>query len=627
MDRAFTLTGVGLVVTGTLVAGRIAVEDRLLLSPSGLELRVRGLHAQNRPAPAADGRPARGLEHRRPAAVEGGGGARRLGAASGAACADRAARRCGFGCWRTNRPALRADTPVHVHLAATHVMGRVAPLDRERIEPGAGALVRLTLERPIGALAGDRVVLRDAGAARTIGGGTVIDPFPPARGRRVPARLAVLQALELPDPVAALRAVLAQPPGWTERAGFMRARNLPAAAQDAMLRAVPAFGVADLAMAPAALEAVRAGVVQALAAHHAAAPDQPGLQAERLRLALPQRVPQPALRAVLELLVRGGAVQQDGPWFRLPQHRVRLLPQEERLWTETHRLLAADRFRPPRVRDLARELSVPEPAMRRLLRRLQRMGRVAEVAPDHFFPQEALAEMAGIVADLAATDPAGEVTAAVFRDRLDNGRKVAIQVLEFFDSAGLTVRRGDARTVRTGRIGMFGVGGGLPELRSRPLTSGSGVAGRARHLIDACGNPAGPVGAASIVSKGQTRNNCSGSRRTVARSSWRAFSRHDEVGTASVKSNSIIPHQALKRANRNAGITAVTQASTWPRHAPGDPEPAHLAVQDYRDGSPDASRSVSRKLAATVRTISAPATPGSSAATLRCVASHTAPPI
>ena len=51
VDRAFTLSGAGLVVTGTLVAGRIEVDDRLILSPPGLELRVRGLHAQNRPRP------------------------------------------------------------------------------------------------------------------------------------------------------------------------------------------------------------------------------------------------------------------------------------------------------------------------------------------------------------------------------------------------------------------------------------------------------------------------------------------------------------------------------------------------------------------------------------------------
>ena len=334
----------------------------------------------------------------------------------------------------------------------------MAPLDRERIEPGAAALVRLTLERPIGALAGDRLVLRDAGATRTIGGGVVVDPFPPTRGRRTPARLAALRALDVADPVAALRGLLAQPPGWMERAGFMRARNLPEAAQEAVLaggarhRRWPIWlmrpAVAGGGAYRCGAGAGRASCGGAGSAGPAGGPAAPGL-ATALCLSR-------AFRAVMESLVRDGAVQQDGPWFRLPQHRIRLLPQEERLWSEIHRLLAADRFRPPRVRDLAQALSVPEPALRRLLKRLQRMGRVAEVAPDHFFPQATLAEMAGIAAELAAADPAGEVTAATFRDRLDNGRKVAIQVLEFFDSAGLTVRRGDARTVRAERVGMFG---------------------------------------------------------------------------------------------------------------------------------------------------------------------------
>ena len=94
--------------------------------------------------------------------------------------------------------------------------------------------------------------------------------------------------------------------------------------------------------------------------------------------------------------------------------------------------------------------------MRATLKRVQRMGRLVEVAPDQYFLSETLAEMAGIAASLAEVDPSGTVTAAAYRDRLANGRKVAIQVLEFFDRAGITVRIGDERRVRMERLGLFG---------------------------------------------------------------------------------------------------------------------------------------------------------------------------
>jgi selenocysteine-specific elongation factor len=126
------------------------------------------------------------------------------------------------------------------------------------------------------------------------------------------------------------------------------------------------------------------------------------------------------------------------------------------VWSQVKALIAAERFRPPRTRDLARTLSVPEAAMRASLKRVQRMGRLIEVAPDQFFLSETVAEMAAIAASLAAADAAGTITAAAFRDRLENGRKVAIQILEFFDRAGVTVRAGDERRVRDDRLGMFG---------------------------------------------------------------------------------------------------------------------------------------------------------------------------
>jgi selenocysteine-specific elongation factor len=454
VDRAFTLAGAGLVVTGTLVAGRVRVDDRLMLSPPGLDLRVRGLHAQNRPAGEA-------VAGQRVA----------LNVVGPRLSKDTVTR----GDWVLHRdvhaPTVRLDArlrllaeearalrevSVHLHLGAAHVMARVAPLDVERIEPGDVVLARLTLDHPIGALARDRLVLRDATATRTIGGGTVIDPFPPRRGRRAPARLAQLAALDAPDAATALRRLLALPPQWTDAAGFFRSSNMPLPARAAAMLAVPAVAVADLLMAPAALEALRSDVVDRLAAHHATAPDQPGLQLQRLRLATPGRPSQAAFRAVIESLLRRGAVEQDGPWLRLPHHRAVLSPQDARAWQRAQGLIAAERFRPPRTRDLARALSLPEPAMRATLKRLQRMGRLIEVAPDQFFLSETVAEMAGIAAAIAEVDPAGTLTAARFRDRLANGRKVAILVLEFFDRVGLTVRIGDERRVRADRLTLFG---------------------------------------------------------------------------------------------------------------------------------------------------------------------------
>jgi selenocysteine-specific elongation factor len=455
VDRAFTLSGAGLVVTGTLVAGHIAVDDRLMLSPPGLELRVRGLHAQNRAATSAEAGQRVALNITGPRlskdAVNRGDWVLHPDIHAPTAALDARLR-----VLSEELTPLRADTPVHLHLGAAHVMARVHALDGERIQPGSDALVRLTLDRPIGALAGDRLVLRDAGASRTVGGGSVIDPFPPARGRRTPARLAQLAALEAPEPEIALRQLLELPPGWTDRARFIRARNLPAAAADAAQHATPAVPVADLLMAPATRDALQQNLLQTLAAWHASAPDQPGLQPERLRQQLASRPPPPAFRVMVETLLRRGTVRQDGAWLRLSTHQIRLSATDERIWAQIRAALAAERFRPPRTRDLAQALSTPETAIRGTLKRLQRVGLLLELAPDHFFLRETVAEMAHIAAALAKDDPDQQLTAATFRDRLDNGRKVAIQILEYFDRVGLTVRTGDARRVREDRLALFG---------------------------------------------------------------------------------------------------------------------------------------------------------------------------
>ena len=453
VDRAFTLAGAGLVVTGTLVSGHIAVEDRLVLSPSGLELRVRGLHAQNKAAAEARAgqRVALNITGARLSKDVVARGEWVLHPAIHAPVTALDAR---ISLLADNARPLRQDGFVHLHLGAAHVMARISLLDRDRLDPAEAALVRLTLQQPIGALAGDRVVLRDTGATRTIGGGVVLDPFPPRRGRRVPARLAQVRALDEPDPAQALGALLALTPGWTDAASFLRGRNVRDADRAALVGSVPAIDTGGLLLSAGAVERLRGAVVAALAAAHRTSPELPGLQAERLRSSLRERPAAAGFAGIIQRLLRDGTIARDGPWFRLPGHRIALSAQDETVWRTARPLIAAERFRPPRVRDLAIVLKLPDAVVRATLKRLARMGRLVEVAPDHFFLRQTVAEMAAVAAEAAGAE--GALTAASFRDRLDNGRKVAILILEFFDKAGVTVRSGDLRRVRVDRLGLFG---------------------------------------------------------------------------------------------------------------------------------------------------------------------------
>ncbi|MDP2372765.1 selenocysteine-specific translation elongation factor [Reyranella sp.] len=449
VDRCFVLSGAGVVVTGTIHAGEIRVDDRLVLTPSGLEARVRSLHAQNRPAEV------------------GRAGERCALNLAGPRLSREAIRR---GDWvvspELHVPADRLDvrlkllasegqplkhwSPVHVHLGSAHVMGRVALLEGDRLVPGASGLAQLVLEEKVGALAGDRIILRDPSATRTLAGATVIDPFGPPRNRRSERRCAELAALDNAD-AEVLPKLLRLESGFVEMARFGQSRNLRPAEVEGLLRAAGGESLEGYGVLAETLAAARLDIVDTLKAFHEAKPDAPGLQPERLRVTLKKRWPIPVFRILLDREVRAKKVTVDGPFLRIPGHSLTLGPKDEALWNKVAAELRRERFKPPRVRDFAQAYSVPEPDMRRLLQRLARIGRVVEVAPDQYFLRPVVAEMIGIAHAFGR-----DFTAAEFRDKLDNGRKVAILILEFFDRHGVTVRRGDLRRVVPQKLEQYG---------------------------------------------------------------------------------------------------------------------------------------------------------------------------
>jgi selenocysteine-specific elongation factor len=458
IDRAFALPGIGLVVTGTAAAGTVATGDRLLLSPRGVELRVRGLHAHNRSVESA------GAGERVAVNIVGnfpeGGEPRR-----GDWLIDPALH-CPTGridlavaVSRMAPAPLRDGLPVHVHLGTADAVARLALLGARSIAAGECGLAQLDIERPLAALWGDRVIVRDHAARHTLAGARVLDPWAPRRGRARPERLAALEALAAPDAGDALEGLVAAA-GVVALAPFALARNLPQGEVEALAEAagLPRFaaGAAAVAVSPERLAELGEATLAALAEFHRAQPDALGPARPALFARLRGRAPEAALDAALAALLAAGRVVRQGAVLRLPEHEPRLGRDDERLWARALPLLAEGELRPPRVRELAAALGLePEPLLR-FLRRVERFGRVAAVAPNRFFLPETIVRLSDLARALAAESPEGSFTARLYKDRSGIGRNLTIEVLEYLDGLGVTRRVGDARVVLRDARELFG---------------------------------------------------------------------------------------------------------------------------------------------------------------------------
>lgn len=444
IDRAFSVAGAGIVVTGTALSGQVAVGDTLLFGPQGKPVRIRGLHAQNQLAERAFAgeRVALNLS------------AERL-----------ALEQIHRGHWLLAEglyaPTQRLDIdlhllpgelrsfehfqPVHVHIGTQDVTGRVALLEDSSLAPGERMFAQLLLNTPVHAVKGDPLILRDQSAQRTLGGGRVLDPFAPTRQRRSPERLAHLQALAVAARLEeVLAALLAHSESGVDPQRLERQFNqprshwlLPADVRMVDTRQGP------LLFSRARWEALKAPLLGHLARFHELEPDQMGPDRDRLRRFSGSPLARPVFISLLDELLASGAIASSGPWLHLPEHQVRLSDEDQLLWQQLQPQFEAAGFNPPWVRDLGHD----ETVVRALLRKMARLGLLHQVVRDLFYTDALLRRMAAMLVQLANADPDIQVTA--FRDAVGLGRKRSIQILEYFDRIGLTRRFGDRRQIRT----------------------------------------------------------------------------------------------------------------------------------------------------------------------------------
>jgi selenocysteine-specific elongation factor len=435
IDRAFTMTGFGTVVTGTLTDGTLRVGDEIEIAPSGLRGRIRGLQTHRRP-----------IEEARP-------GSRVAANLSGI---DRAALERGMVLVRpgTLAPAsvigarisvlegvsgpLEHGDSVRVHVGTAESIARVSVLEGNAIRAGGAGWTQLRLATPLAAAVGDRLVIRRPSPSETLGGGSIAD----VSGERTRTRAEAVSALErrsAPSPEDRLLASFDVPRPPAE-AGLRS--GLDADERDAAYAALIADGravaLADAAVSRDAYEALATRVERTLAMTHRKSPLRTGASREEVRSAL-DLVPK-RYGALIARLVTDGRIVERGSALALPGHVPTLSAGQEAVWLRARAALAREPLQPPGLTALQRDHDVDL----ELLMALAERGDVVRVGPDGVFLPEAVLRFGSVI---FAALGAGPISVAKARDLTGSSRKHVLPLLQFLDDHGLTRRVGDDRVL------------------------------------------------------------------------------------------------------------------------------------------------------------------------------------
>ena len=456
VDRCFTLSGIGLVVTGTVYSGSVAIGDTLLHSPAGTEVRVRGVRAENREAQSAGvgQRCALNIVGRR---IEKEHVARGDWMLTGEVHAPTARLDVQLRLLASEQRTLKHWTPVHVHIASAERTGRLVLLHNTPIAPGQTALAQLVLEAPLGGLTGDRFVIRDQSALRTMGGGVIFDPFPPQRGTRTPERLAILAAMDNQTPASALTALVSASANGIDLAHFKRARNLTSTEVDRLVAASSLYGASvhvvssdasKTALAASSWDAIKADVIAYLTVYQQAHQDSPGATIhELLRLFKDARRRVLAREAVTALL-ETGALRRSGQLLHLPGHEIKLNDSDEALWLQIEEALQLAGLDQPRVTVLAATLDLEPSGLQPVLEKLGRVGRLRRVSKGYFMLPAVVDQLGAIAKASAQTHPQQLLTVGRLREETNISRHMVMPLLEYFDKIGHTRRIKDGRQIR-----------------------------------------------------------------------------------------------------------------------------------------------------------------------------------
>ena len=442
VDRHFTISGFGTVVTGTLLSGTVNVGDSVEVLPPGEKARVREVqvHGKKVERGFAGQRVALNLAGLDRALLQRGSVVGTVGIFEETSRVD-----VRLTLLPDAPRPLRFRDPVHFHLGTARVVGLVALLDRDVLLPGESALVQIHLDRPLVAHRQDRFIIRSYSPMTTIGGGLVIDPRPAKHSRFRKEVMTTLLELESGEMSFLLQKISDQGCVRIKEleliAGLGRERieqHLKNLEQDGKIALL-----GDQWASQETLRAWRFRLVEDTSRFHRENHLLTGIPHATLKQVLPKSVSQKAFDRLLASAVEADFLRQESDLIRLPDFTPQPTEKEALNIERIEAVYREAGSMAKNKREMLEQLRMTPEQADACLGYLFAKGRMIKLNEESFIHQETYRRAIRILIEHFAA--AETLTLAEFRDKFESARKQTQAILEYFDSLKYTMRRGDVR--------------------------------------------------------------------------------------------------------------------------------------------------------------------------------------
>ncbi|MGA9538018.1 MAG: selenocysteine-specific translation elongation factor [Desulfobacterales bacterium] len=451
VDRVFTMKGFGTVITGSLISGRVQVGDTVMIYPSMITSKVRGIQVHNQGVNMAEAgqRTAINFQGLEKAAIKRGEMLALPGTLKPSFMVD-----LQLQYLASNKKPIKNRTRVRFHTGTSEILGNLVLLDREELPPAEKAAIQLRLDEPVCLVKDDRFVIRSYSPVRTIGGGQVLNPIPPKHKRFKADVVEGLQSIA----ERSAEDLIAYNIDQTGFAGasfsdLVLMTNISEKSLDQQLQALLSRKTALLVdrdsrifMHTSSFQQLKQDLTGHLERYHKTNPLKAGMPKEELKTKLPPNLSPKLFNLLINQMLKDGEISVVEDTVHLASHTVALGADQEDIRDKIIKTYRESGLQPPYFKELGKQLTADPARARDVLNLLVKEGRLVKVKEDLFFDTDAVTRLKQRLVEFLTVH--GEISTPQFKEMTAASRKYVIPLIEFFDAQNFTIRIGDIRKLR-----------------------------------------------------------------------------------------------------------------------------------------------------------------------------------